>query len=90
MSRWVNPNSQRGCCKTPLATAWHLMPSLKPWSRRASSPMAISDIRRSKALAVVTQKAKVFDASGRPVDLEALDADLRAAEAAGEVEVIED
>ncbi len=53
-------------------------------------PMAISDIRRSKALAVVTQKAKVFDASGRPVDLEALDADLRAAEAAGEVEVIED
>lgn len=53
-------------------------------------PMAISDIRRSKALAVVTQKAKVFDASGRPVDLEALDADLREAEAAGEVKVMED
>lgn len=43
-------------------------------------PMAIADIRRNKALAVVTSKAKVFDASGNPVDLEALDADLRAAE----------
>lgn len=53
-------------------------------------PMAIQDIRRNKALAVVTQKASVFDASGRPVDLEALDADLRAAEAAGEVELVED
>lgn len=53
-------------------------------------PMAIQDIRRNKALAVVTQKASVFDASGRPVDLEALDADLRAAEAAGEVELVEE
>jgi len=40
-------------------------------------PMAIADIRRGKALAVVTQKARVVDASGRPVDLEGIDAELR-------------
>jgi trigger factor len=44
-------------------------------------PMAIADIRRAKALAVVTQQARVIDASGRPVDLEVVDAELRAAEA---------
>ena len=44
-------------------------------------PMAIGDIRRGKALAVVTSKARVVDASGRPVDLESVDAELRAAEA---------
>jgi trigger factor len=44
-------------------------------------PMAIADIRRAKALAVVTQKSRVVDASGRPVDLESLDAEMRAAEA---------
>ncbi len=44
-------------------------------------PMAIGDIRRAKALAVVTTKARVVDASGRPVDLESVDAELRAAEA---------
>ena len=44
-------------------------------------PMAIGDIRRGKALAVVTTKARVVDASGRPVDLESVDAELRAAEA---------
>jgi trigger factor len=43
-------------------------------------PMAIADIRRAKALAVVTSKARVVDASGRPVDLESVDAELRAAE----------
>jgi trigger factor len=43
-------------------------------------PMAISDIRRAKALAVVTQQARIVDESGRPVDLEAVDAELRAAE----------
>jgi hypothetical protein len=43
--------------------------------------MAIGDIRRGKALAVVTSKARVVDASGRPVDLESVDAELRAAEA---------
>ena len=42
--------------------------------------MAIGDIRRAKALAVVTQKARVVDASGRTVDLESLDEELRAAE----------
>jgi trigger factor len=46
-------------------------------------PMAIGDIRRGKALAVVTSKARVVDASGRPVDLESVDAELRAAEADG-------
>jgi trigger factor len=44
-------------------------------------PMAIGDIRRAKALAVVTTKARVVDASGRPVDLETVDSELRAAEA---------
>lgn len=44
-------------------------------------PMAIGDIRRAKALAVVTSRARVVDASGRPVDLETVDAELRAAEA---------
>jgi trigger factor len=43
-------------------------------------PMAISDIRRGKALAVITTKARVVDASGRTVDLEALDEQMRAAE----------
>ena len=47
-------------------------------------PMAISDIRRGKALAVVTQQARVVDASGRPVDLEVLDEQLREAEAEAE------
>ncbi len=45
-------------------------------------PMAISDIRRGKALALVTSKARVVDASGRPIDLEAIDEQARAAEAA--------
>jgi trigger factor len=44
-------------------------------------PMAIGDIRRAKALAVVTSKARIVDASGRPVDLEIIDEELRAAEA---------
>ena len=43
-------------------------------------PMAIGDIRRAKALAVVTQTARVVDASGRTVDLESRDEELRAAE----------
>jgi trigger factor len=42
--------------------------------------VAIGDIRRGKALALVATKAKVTDASGRPVDLEALDAQMRATE----------
>ena len=59
-------------------------------SQAGQLPSAIADIRRGKALAVVTSRAKVFDASGNPVDLEALDADLRSAEAAGEIEVVEE
>ncbi len=39
-------------------------------------PMAIQDIRRAKALAVVMEQVRVVDASGNPVDLKALDAEL--------------
>jgi trigger factor len=39
-------------------------------------PMAIQDIRRAKALAVVLESATVVDADGNPVDLKALDADM--------------
>lgn len=39
-------------------------------------PMAIQDIRRAKALAVVLEQVTVVDASGNPVDLKALDAEL--------------
>ena len=35
-------------------------------------PALVSDVRRSKALATVLERATVTDASGRPVDLEAL------------------
>lgn len=40
-------------------------------------PMAINDIRRAKALAVVLEQATVVDTDGNTVDLKALDADLR-------------
>ena len=39
-------------------------------------PMAIADIRRAKALAVVMEQVTVVDASGNPVDLKALDVEL--------------
>lgn len=39
-------------------------------------PMAIQDIRRAKALAVVLESAKVVDADGNEVDLSALDAEM--------------
>ncbi|HEY6748304.1 MAG TPA: trigger factor, partial [Mycobacteriales bacterium] len=35
-------------------------------------PALVSDVRRSKALATVLERATVTDASGRPVDLSAL------------------
>ena len=76
LSAWLIQNAPR-YGMTPDALAQALVQS-------DQLPMAISDIRRSKALALVTQKASVYDASGRPVDLEALDSDLRAAEAADE------
>lgn len=44
-------------------------------------PMAIADVRRGKAVALVSTKAKVTDASGTVIDLEALDAELRQLEA---------
>ena len=42
-------------------------------------PMAIQDIRRAKALAVVLESATVVDADGNAVDLKALDAELNGA-----------
>jgi trigger factor len=45
-------------------------------------PMAIQDIRRAKALAVVLESATVIDADGNAVDLKALDAELSGALAA--------
>lgn len=47
-------------------------------------PMAIADVRRGKAVALVATKATVTDASGRVLDLEALDAELRQLEATPE------
>ena len=40
--------------------------------------MAIQDIRRAKALAVVLESARVVDADGNEVDLKALDAEMNA------------
>jgi trigger factor len=52
--------------------------------------MAIQDIRRAKALAVVMESANVVDADGNTVDLKALDAEMqRAAGLAGMSEVFE-
>ena len=48
-------------------------------------PMAMQDIRRAKALALVLEKATVVDAAGDPVDLTALDDAMNAAIAAGDV-----
>lgn len=47
-------------------------------------PMAIADVRRGKAVALVAMKATVTDASGRAIDLEALDTELRQMEATPE------
>ncbi len=54
-------------------------------------PMAIQDIRRAKALAVVLESATVVDADGNPVDLKALDADMNAMQGmGGMVEAVEE
>ena len=45
--------------------------------------MAVTEVRRAKALAFVMEKANIVDPSGAEVDLEALNADLAAAMAAG-------
>ncbi len=45
--------------------------------------MAVTEVRRAKALAFVMEKARIVDPSGAEVDLEALNADLAAAMAAG-------
>lgn len=45
--------------------------------------MAVTEVRRAKSLAFVMEKATIVDPSGAEVDLEALNADLAAAMAAG-------
>jgi trigger factor len=45
--------------------------------------MAVTEVRRAKALAFVMEKATIVDPSGAEVDLESLNADLAAAMAAG-------
>lgn len=45
--------------------------------------MAVTEVRRAKALAFVMEKAKIVDPSGAEVDLDALNSDLAAAMAAG-------
>jgi trigger factor len=47
-------------------------------------PMLVGEVVRGKALALVLEKAKVLDESGRPVDLEALREDA-AEETIGEL-----
>ena len=48
--------------------------------------MAVTEVRRAKALAFVMEKATIVDPSGTEVDLEALNSDLAAAMAAGGLE----
>jgi trigger factor len=45
--------------------------------------MAVTEVRRAKALAFVMDKARIVDPAGATVDLDALNADLAAAMAAG-------
>ncbi len=53
-------------------------------------PMAIQDIRRGKALALVMESASVVDADGNVVDLKALDEELGRASVVDEIDVVED
>ena len=53
-------------------------------------PMAIQDIRRAKALAVVMESVVVVDADGNVVDLKALDDELNRDVQVDDVEVVED
>lgn len=46
--------------------------------------MAVTEVRRGKALAFVLEKARIVDPAGAEIDLEALNADLMAAMAAGQ------
>jgi trigger factor len=39
-------------------------------------PIVVADLRRGKALGVVTDQAKIVDSAGNPVDLEALQAEI--------------
>ena len=52
-------------------------------------PMALADIRRSKALALVLENATITDSDGNPVDLNALEAELNEAMAAAQMAQIQ-
>ena len=47
--------------------------------------MAVTEVRRAKALALVLERGTIVDPSGNPVDLEALNSDLAEAMAAGQM-----
>jgi trigger factor len=51
--------------------------------RAGQVQMAVTEVRRAKALALALEKARVVDPSGVEVDLDALNADLAAAMASG-------
>ncbi len=53
-------------------------------------PMAIQDIRRAKALALVMESAAVVDADGNVVDLSALDDELNRGVLSDEIDVVEE
>ncbi len=53
-------------------------------------PMAIQDIRRAKALAVVLESASVVDADGNAVDLKALDEEMNRLQGLGETIEVDD
>jgi trigger factor len=46
---------------------------------------AVTEVRRAKALALVLERGTIVDPAGNPVDLEALNSDLAAAMAAGQL-----
>jgi trigger factor len=53
-------------------------------------PMLVSEVVRGKALALVLEKARITDESGRVLDLDALREDAPAADVAGEVDAAAD
>jgi trigger factor len=49
-------------------------------------PIVVADLRRGKALGVVTDQAKIVDSAGNPVDLKALQDEINPAQADAEAE----
>ncbi|EXG80364.1 trigger factor [Cryptosporangium arvum] len=49
-------------------------------------PIVVADLRRGKALGVVTDQAKIVDSAGNPVDLKALQDEINPAQADSEAE----